>query len=264
MNVLRAGVLMLLAVAAIPAAVRAAPCDGPRDSWGPFMPLAHTEQRLRSHQPITVVAIGSSSTFGTGATSPGYSYPSQLADILRQRFPGARIDLVNAGIGGETVTSNLARFQHDVIAHRPDLVIWQVGMNDAFQRRDGAEVRTGILSGVAKVRAMGADIVLMDAQYLPTREDTVAMRSTRTLVRQTALEAHVQFLPRYVLMHHWIETGQFSPATMLVGDGIHMTDASYRCLAERVADLLPLSSAEQITLATNATGGSAQVKTSSQ
>src|SRR6516162_6357725 len=42
-------------------------------------PLIHTMRRLAEGQPLTVVAIGSSSTAGAGASSPDATYPSRLA-----------------------------------------------------------------------------------------------------------------------------------------------------------------------------------------
>ncbi len=41
-----------------------------------------------------------------------------------------KLEFVNRGIGGETTTQNRARFQQDVLALEPDIVILQTGMND--------------------------------------------------------------------------------------------------------------------------------------
>ena len=46
-------------------------------------------------------------------------------------------------------------------------------------------------------------------------------------------------LSRHRLMSHWLRAGQFTPAALLGPDGLHMTDASDRCLAERIGDLFP-------------------------
>src|SRR5262249_24386538 len=44
--------------------------------------------RLSGGLPIKIVAIGSSSTAGTGATSPANTYPSRLEAELSRHFPG--------------------------------------------------------------------------------------------------------------------------------------------------------------------------------
>jgi lysophospholipase L1-like esterase len=232
------GAMLLASIAALPPAASAT-CSAPQGSWGPFQRLTHSEEQLSAAGVLRIVALGSSSTYGTGATARDRSYPAQLAAVLRARFPGTKIEVVNAGIGGETVALNLARLDRDVLALQPDLVIWQVGTNDALQKKSADEVRAGILQGIARVRATGAEIVLMDAQYFPERPDTDALRNARRIVHEAAAVAKAAVLPRHALMRHWIESGDFTPATLLVADKIHMTDASYRCLAERVADLLP-------------------------
>ncbi len=245
--------LMTLALAGLPSPAPAAACDAPSGIWGPFAPLERTQARLAATRSLKIVAVGSSSTYGTGATSREHSYPSQLARILRQRFPQAKMEVINAGIGGETVALNLARFERDVLAHRPDLVIWQVGTNDAFQKKGTQEVYAGIQEGVRRVRASGAELVLMESQYFPERPETEALAQARATIRRAAADAGVEFLPRYALMRHWIKAGLFSPKTMLIADKIHMTDASYQCLAERVADLLPAAPASEASDVTTVT-----------
>jgi len=245
--------LMTLALVGLPAPTGAAACDAPSGVWGPFDSLPRTWARLAATRSLKIVAIGSSSTYGTGATSREHSYPAQLARILRGRFPQAKVEVINAGIGGETVMRNLARFEHDVLAHHPDLVIWQVGTNDAFQKKTVQEVYAGILAGIRQVRTAGAELVLMESQYFPERPETEALSQARATIRQAAADSGVQFLPRYALMRHWIETKLFSPETMLVADKIHMTDASYQCLAERVADLLPATPTSEARGVTTAT-----------
>ena len=54
-------------------------------------PLLYTMRRLEGGQPLTIVAIGSSSTAGAGATSAEATYPSRLAIELRAKFPDHEI-----------------------------------------------------------------------------------------------------------------------------------------------------------------------------
>jgi hypothetical protein len=78
-------------------------------------PLVRVAQRLKSGEPITIVAIGSSSTAGSGASSSAASYPSRLAIELTQRFPGHPITVLNRGVGGEEIGDMLKRFDTAVI-----------------------------------------------------------------------------------------------------------------------------------------------------
>ena len=84
--------LMLLgaaAVACIPARAGRDRCSAPRALTALATPLPHHGiAPRRERQSLTIVALGSSSTYGTGATSPNISYPSRLAALLRAQYPG--------------------------------------------------------------------------------------------------------------------------------------------------------------------------------
>ena len=54
-------------------------------------PLSHTAKLLANGEPIKIVALGSSSTYGAGASTSAASYPSRLAEELGKHFPGHRI-----------------------------------------------------------------------------------------------------------------------------------------------------------------------------
>ncbi len=107
-------------------------------------PLLRSAERLEAKQSLLIVAVGSSSTAGTGASGPDKTYPNQLQADLRQRFPGADLTVLNRGKGGEDAGEELARLDRDVVAAHPDLVIWQVGTN-AVLRRDDLAADAGLM-----------------------------------------------------------------------------------------------------------------------
>ena len=124
--------------------------------------LDRTSSRILSGKPLTIVAMGSSSTLGVGASSPALSYPSRLEQELQARFPGIEIRVVNHGVGGQDVPEELTRLGRDVIAEHPDLVIWQVGTNAVLRRDDLSADEQIIRRGVAVMKESGIDVVLMD------------------------------------------------------------------------------------------------------
>ena len=83
------------------------------------LPLTRVAQRLGNGDPVKIIAIGSSSTAGTGASSRAFSYPSRLEAELRTRFPRTSITVINRGVAGEEAPQMLARFARDVIAENP-------------------------------------------------------------------------------------------------------------------------------------------------
>src|SRR6202000_2973233 len=95
--------------------------------------------------------------------------------LLQAEYPNVKISMVNKGIGGQEAPIELQRFATDVIAEKPDLVIWQVGTNAVWQSPDQdpkpptfSQPPTAIRDGRAMLRDQTqADVILMDLQYVP-------------------------------------------------------------------------------------------------
>jgi acyl-CoA thioesterase-1 len=200
--------------------------------------LDRTSSRILSGQPLTIVAMGSSSTLGVGASSPAFSYPSRLEQELRQQFPGVEIRVVNHGIGGQDVPEELTRLGRDVIAEHPDLVVWQVGTNAVLRRDDLSADEQLISRGVTLMKENGIDIVLMDLQYAPRVLARPASAEMERLIAEIARRTQVGLFRRFEIMKEWDRTQQLAPASTIGHDGLHMTDASYACLANQLAEAL--------------------------
>ena len=116
-----------------------------------------------------IVALGSSSTAGVGATSKQAAYPAVLERELT-RWLNSKVRVINRGVGGETIDRTAARIDTDVMRLKPTLVVWQTGTNDLL-RSEGAERFAKILAaGIQRMRQRGIDVVLMDLQYCPRGE----------------------------------------------------------------------------------------------
>src|SRR6185312_240299 len=62
-------------------------CVAPADLTRLEHPLKRVARLVAGGQPIKIVAIGSSSTAGAGASSPAMNYPNRLAAELKELFP---------------------------------------------------------------------------------------------------------------------------------------------------------------------------------
>jgi lysophospholipase L1-like esterase len=200
--------------------------------------LGRSAARIERAGTLTIVAFGSSSTKGFGASSPAMSYPSRFERALRNRFPGVDIRVVNRGVGGEDVRLELARLDRDVLAEQPDLVIWQVGTNAVLRRDDVSGDEQLIEGGVAAMKARGIDVVLMDLQYAPKVLARPALGEMERIIAAVARRAEVGYFRRFEIMRTWAAGDQLAPAAMIGPDGLHMTDASYGCLADRLASAI--------------------------
>ena len=198
-------------------------------------PLPHLMRRLARGLPVTIVAIGSSSTAGAGASSVAANYPNQLAADLRETFPGRDITVLNRGVNGEETDNMMARFAKDVIAAHPQLVIWQVGTNSVLRDRSLEEHAEQLHEGIAELKAIDADVVLMDLQYSPA---VIAKSETDGMVDQIALAAkteNVDLFERFAIMRDWSTAQHMSFDTFVSPDHLHMNDWGYGCVAKLLA-----------------------------
>src|SRR5215831_9074937 len=172
------------------------PCLPPKGGQKSMGSLPHVANKLVAAKPVVIVAFGSSSTAGYGASSPEFNYPNRLATQLRRQYPTADISVINAGVGGEDAPEMMKRLQTSVIDVRPDLVIWQVGTNAVLRNLDAADTAKLVEDGVARIQAAGSDVVLVDPQYSPrvTERGESAGRMVRMLGRVAALR-HVGIFP---------------------------------------------------------------------
>ena len=79
--------------------------------------LPRVASKLAAGQPVVIIAFGSSSTAGYGATSPEFNYPNRLAAQLRRQYPTADITVINRGKGGEDAPEMMKRLQTAVHRH---------------------------------------------------------------------------------------------------------------------------------------------------
>jgi lysophospholipase L1-like esterase len=222
----------------------AAPADDPALCAAPpggvpiIAPLAHFVARVSEGGPLTIVAVGSSSTAGVGATSPDLAYPNRLAVELRRLLPQRDIRVVNRGKGGEDAPEELARLGADVVAEHPDLAIWQVGTNAVLRRDDLGADGEWMREGIDLLKRNGIDVVLMDLQYAPRVLERRSYSTMEDLVADTADGEHVGFFQRFALMRYWQGSHAADAPPMIGGDGLHMTDIGYECLAADLAKAL--------------------------
>ena len=210
-------------------------CGGPPEFVRLSYPLRHTARRIAGGEPLTIVAVGSSSTSGVGASSPAASYPSRLGVELKQRFPARDITVLNRGVGGEETQQMMARFATDVIAAHPDLVLWQVGTNSVLRDHPLRPHSVLLHEGIAQLKEAGADVVLMDMQFAPrvlVKSETQGMEDQIALA---AKEASVDLFNRFALMRNWYEVQHIPFDAFVAPDRLHMNDWSYACVAKLLA-----------------------------
>jgi len=221
------------------AAPRSASSMGPKCSVIPDLarlelPLNRVAFRVSGGLPVKVVAIGSSSTAGAGASSPSGSYPSRLEGELGRQFPGHKVTVVNRGVNGDEAPGMVARFEKAVIEENPHLVLWQVGTNALLRDHPLNESSTILQEGLARLKRTRADVVFIDSQFAPKllAKGDGAVDASNAYLASVAKKEKVSIFRRFAVMRHWQEVDKLPFETFVSPDGLHMNDWSYACLAK--------------------------------
>jgi acyl-CoA thioesterase I len=192
--------------------------------------------RFQQSHGLTVIAFGSSSTQGAGASSPAHAYPALLeANLRRLLGAGATVKVVNRGIGGQDADDMLARLSRDVLSQKPDLVIWQTGTNDPLRKVPLTRFIAETKEGVRQMRAAGIEVMLMGPQDCKLMRATPGASAYRDAVRAIGKEMGVPVIRRSDLMKAWLAEGTVTEMQLMSPDGLHMADQGYARLAAAVA-----------------------------
>jgi acyl-CoA thioesterase-1 len=107
-------------------------------------------------RPTEILAFGDSLTAGFGLPREK-AFPARLEAWLKER--GVPAHVINAGISGETTAGGRSRLDASLTS-KPDLVILELGANDALRGVDPAVVRANLGEMIEKIQRSGAKLLL--------------------------------------------------------------------------------------------------------
>lgn len=196
-------------------------------------PLRTLSRAVRESRPVKVLAIGSSSTVGIGASSPSATYVAKLETTLEGTFKGLDFDVIGRGLSGEEAQGAADRMKKEVEQTTPDLVVWQVGTNDAIRHVSMDRFRECLRNTLAWLKEHRVDVVLIDPQYGETLTKDAYYEQVVGVIAEVAREARVLLVDRFEAMRelHRVHGDRF----YLTSDNLHMNDTGHRCMAEQLA-----------------------------
>lgn len=196
--------------------------------------LPRTAARLNAGGPLRIVAVGSSSTTGLWVWNSAATYPEVMRRELASLRPQVRIEIINSGRIGDTISGTIGRFERDVLAYDPDLIVWQLGTNDVAWggRADGLKDR--VIAGVRMLKANRSDVILMDLQDTPMVRAFMEHSIMQAIIADVARQERVGLFPRFALMRRSIDAG-LAPDALVSWDGLHNSEAGYDCVGRALA-----------------------------
>ncbi len=186
-------------------------------AWFGAMPLAC------ANPAATLLVLGDSISAAYGIQREE-SWVTRLESRLESREPAWRV--VNASVSGETTGGGLARLPAAMAAHDPDLVVIELGGNDALRGYPLERIRDNLDALVRLVLEAGRDVLLVGMEIPPNYGPryTTGFASLFKEVAETHQVALVPFL---------LEQVALSPGLMQA-DGIHPTAEAQPLLLDTV------------------------------
>lgn len=191
--------------------------------------------KIRDNEPIRIVALGSSSVEGTPDMPRDALFASVMERSLARQLL-APVEVVNKGKGGETIPKMVERIERDVIRLKPDLVVWQLGVNDVLQMDgvDGAIAK--MEAALEEFRRRDLPVVLVDLQIAPMVDrdkDTPVMQAAIT---EAGRKQGVMHFHRQAIMKRLVEINEAAPSELVQKDGLHMTQFAHFCTGTLLAN----------------------------
>ncbi len=217
----------LLLLLAVGCSVREAACGKPLPK--PTV-LSETEQLAAKGQelPMVQVAIlGDSLTAGFGLLQ-AEAFPA----LLQEKFDAdgyARIDVVNAGLNGDTSAGGLRRLEW-VLEPTVKILVIALGANDALRGQSPAQTKENLAQIIETANKKGVRVLLTGMQA-PTNMGEQFQAEFRAIFPELAAKYHITFLP-------FLLEGIAGHPELNQEDGIHPTAAGQKMIAEMLYPLL--------------------------
>ena len=172
--------------------------------------------------PRTIVAFGDSYFSGYGL-DPGESFPERFEQALRSH--GHNVRVLNQGVPGETIADGLARLD-EALKTKPDLIILELGANDAEQMLDPAMSRANLDRMLARIHAAHVRVLLCGA-LAPIEFGEDYQESFDPIFASLAAKHRVPLYP-YIL------DGVSSNSELIQDDGEHPNEKGVQVMVDRI------------------------------
>jgi hypothetical protein len=232
-------VLFVGMIAAMPATAQVSPppptCEVPSDLLTDGSPLPNVAKKAKLERRIKIVALGSSSTLGMGATGLPSAFPARLEATLARLLPDVSVQVLNKGISRQTAHDMVERIDTDVLPEQPALVIWESGTAEAVRNAEIDVYSNVLLAGIDKLTSRGIDVVLMDTQYSRSTAQLINFHPYVATIERVAGMRDLVLFPRYAVMRYWTEEDRFNFADRSPAGARKVADIVYDCIGQLLA-----------------------------
>jgi acyl-CoA thioesterase I len=171
----------------------------------------------------TIVAVGDSLTAGYGVDE-NEAYPAQLQRKLAD--DGYDLNVVNAGVSGETSSGTMSRIKWVISALKPDIIILETGANDGLRGIDTDILRKNLDQIVSVIKANNIKVLLCGMKILPNMGPEYSKAFAR-IYPQIAQKHDIPLIPFFL-------EGVAGDPRFNQPDQLHPTAKGYRRIIDHI------------------------------
>ncbi len=199
-------------------------------------PLPNVAAALQSRKTLRILTLGASPAAGRGIGRGGYT--ALIEQILEGAVKGLDVIMINRGVSGELAADAARRMQVEVALNEPDLVLWQVGTNDALAYVPVEDVEETVRNTVEWLRAHKVDAILVGLQFVNARLRDAHYIAVRDGLRELAAKENIIILRRDEAIQIIAQAANSGVESF--PQDVERNEASYSCLAQYVARAITL------------------------
>lgn len=209
-------------------------CQPGASALGGETALPNVAAALASRKTVRILSMGAAPG---RVTARGGSYTGVIENILSQAMKGIEVTIINRGVSGELAAGAAIRMRNEVALEEPNLVLWQVGTNDALAYVPVDDFAAVLSEQIAWLKAHHVDLVIVGLQFTPRIMHDEHYVAIRNALRKIAGAENVPVVRFYEAMQ--IVNGATEGALPAAED-FERNEEGYNCLAQYVARAITL------------------------
>ncbi len=212
-------------------------CRVPGSLLYTLAPLKAVRAALDQQRPVKVLALGS-----TGSDAGAASYALRLEDDL-ERLLGAGVDVQveQRGLAGEITAGAVERITRLVAEIEPDLVVWQVGTNDALAKADLDDFGRALDEILDWLSGHEIDVLLVEPPYNTALAEDEHYKGLISRIQDLARQRGVPLVLRFEALRYLAQQAAKRGGGKAPLDAFGIRDLGSRCIAEQVTRTVGLS-----------------------
>ena len=199
-------------------------------------PLPNVAAALKQQRKtLRILAMGAAPG---RVTAHGGAYTELIEIMLERALKGIDVVMINRGVSGELAADAAARMKNEVALDEPDLVLWQVGTNDALANVPADEFAATVKEQIDWLKAHKVDVVLVGLQFAKRMLRDAHYIDIRETLRELAAQENVIVIRFFEAMQIINKAQDAAPEP--VAEEFAHDEAGYNCLAQYVAHAITL------------------------